>query len=609
MLSIPSLVAVVVLSALTIYVLVRRPPPPLWLSTLAVLGAALVFSLGKFLTYLTVDPALYWIATAFSYSGLMFVGTMNWALAHRFAEACGRPFAWSSNFWIYLPSALVVPVWLGMMTNPLHGQFMTLHMTGPHEHHWIWFLQAGTSYLFSLLSFGLYAQLILRVQSKNQRRRIFVMLIAPAVTLGANFLHLQPETRFPFDPTATALAITATLFLIGIYKVGIFSLNSVALSSILDSQPHGIAVTDSEGYLLYFNEAAAAALRVPLTTVHTHFDDWLQQRLRFEDAEALPTLAGFLEQIESLPVNARMPRFALRETPEHWLQIRVDSIFSRRNRKIGSSYFIQDISKLVRDEAERVKIEQKMIQAQKLEGIGLIAGGIAHDFNNLLMAICGNAELLALQLQGDAQSLAKVQAILGVSERGAKLVQQLLASSGEKPVELVRLNVSALVRETADLLSAVLTAKKMSLSLELDEDCWTTGDQSVLVQVIMNLTINAAEAYGNEAGSIVIRTRASALPADAQSLWLLNPQQTEADFVSLEMQDFGSGMDREFAMKIADPFFSSKGQSRGLGLSAVLGIVRGHGGAIYVQSAPDQGSRFLVLLPRAGDLSVSEALR
>ena len=255
-----------------------------------------------------------------------------------------------------------------------------------------------------------------------------------------------------------------------------------------------------------------------------------------------------------------------------------------------------------RDVTERQRIERKLLEAQKLESLGVLAGGIAHDFNNLLTGILGNASLARLEVPEGSPMETCLEQIEQASERAADLCKQMLAYSGKGRFVVERLDLSAVVRKTADLIrlsinkSAVL---KLSLANGLPP---ISADATQIRQIIMNLVINASDAITERSGVINVRT--GALRADRAYLseTYLAPSLPEGDYVFLEVSDNGCGMSPETVKKIFDPFFTTKFTGRGLGLAAVLGIVRGHQGALKVYSKPGSGTTFKLLLPAAAGL-------
>jgi PAS domain S-box-containing protein len=259
------------------------------------------------------------------------------------------------------------------------------------------------------------------------------------------------------------------------------------------------------------------------------------------------------------------------------------------------------------DVTERRLLEEKLRKAQKMESIGLLAGGIAHDFNNLLTGILGNVSL-ALEVMPKSHPAAPlVENALRASERAADLTRQLLAYSGKGKFVIEKLDLSAQVREIASLIHATIP-KLVRLTLDLRADLPPIeADSSQIQQVIMNLMINAAEAIGDREGTVLVSTGLEIADEQYVSEHFAPDELRPGSYVYLEVHDTGCGMDRETQAKLFDPFFTTKFTGRGLGLSAVSGIVRGHRGAIQVFSVPGAGSTFRVLFPAVAGSAAPEA--
>jgi len=256
-----------------------------------------------------------------------------------------------------------------------------------------------------------------------------------------------------------------------------------------------------------------------------------------------------------------------------------------------------DITEAKAAEEERQRLEAQFQHAQKLESLGILAGGIAHDFNNLLMGILGYAEITLMDLPENNDLREGVLQIQVSAKRAAELTKQMLAYSGKGRFIIEPLDLSQLVEEMANLLS-VSISKKVSLTCELAPALPAIeADPSQVRQIVMNLITNASDAIGEKSGVITIRTAVHHVTREDLRDMYLSENLPEADYVMLEVNDTGNGMTREVLERIFDPFFTTKFSGRGLGLAAVMGIVRGHHGAISVKSTPGAGTAFKILLP------------
>jgi len=245
--------------------------------------------------------------------------------------------------------------------------------------------------------------------------------------------------------------------------------------------------------------------------------------------------------------------------------------------------------------AER-KQQEKMEHVQRLESLGVLAGGIAHDFNNILTAIMGHAALARNQPEGMASE--HLDAIEGASQRAADLCQQMLAYSGKGKFVVQSINLSELVDEMMRLLE-VSIYKSVVMRYELAANLPAIeADLAQMQQIIMNLVINANEAIGERSGNIVISTGLMQIDSDyLNNVYVQEEQLEPGRYVCLEVSDTGCGMCKETQQRIFEPFFTTKFTGRGLGMSAILGIVRGHHGAIKVYSEAGKGTTMKVLFP------------
>jgi signal transduction histidine kinase/ActR/RegA family two-component response regulator len=266
---------------------------------------------------------------------------------------------------------------------------------------------------------------------------------------------------------------------------------------------------------------------------------------------------------------------------------------------IGSAIRHRSRQYELRDRLEdQQRTEERLRQTQKLESLGILAGGIAHDFNNLLTGVIGNINL-ALDLEPPMSPQRRyLDDALHASDRAADLTRQLLAYSGKGRFSIQLLDLSAVVREISALIQSSIP-KNVQVMLKLaDGPTYVTADAAQLQQIVMNLIINGAEAIGRETdGLVVVETGLAEVDEDYLRTTLAADGAHPGEYVYLEVRDTGCGIDEATLSKIFDPFFTTKFMGRGLGLAAVLGIVRGHEGALKVESTPGRGASFRVLFP------------
>ncbi len=264
----------------------------------------------------------------------------------------------------------------------------------------------------------------------------------------------------------------------------------------------------------------------------------------------------------------------------------------------GAIVTFLDITERKRAEQERRRLEAKLLQTQKLESLGVLAGGIAHDFNNLLVGVMGNAALARELCERGSELDELLVALEEAAQRAQDLTRQMLAYSGKGHFRIERVNLSHEVSRMVPLLNASMP-KRVSIDYELADAAPDIDvDVTQLRQVIMSLVTNAAESI-ERSGSVRVATGATHLTEIDLTSCTHGEGVLPGDYVYVEVTDTGLGISEAARGKIFDPFFTTKFSGRGLGLAAVLGIVRGHRGAIQLHSKPGAGSQFRVLFPCA----------
>jgi signal transduction histidine kinase/CheY-like chemotaxis protein len=264
---------------------------------------------------------------------------------------------------------------------------------------------------------------------------------------------------------------------------------------------------------------------------------------------------------------------------------------------------------MARDVTEQREQERRMLEQQRMQSVGLLAGGVAHDFNNILMGILGYASLAKDRIEAGHPIQRMLVTMEQSAERAAELTRALLAYARGGKFQTVPVMLDDQVTELLGILATNLP-KGVAIEKMFAPDLpYVLADPAQLQQVVMNICLNAGEAIAQHkrdprhedlAGVIAIRTGALTLDAQACRELALPPSDAGREFVFLEIADNGCGMDEETQRRIFEPFFSTKFAGRGLGLAAVEGIVRNHGGALRVQSALGAGTTFGILLPAAG---------
>jgi PAS domain S-box-containing protein len=265
--------------------------------------------------------------------------------------------------------------------------------------------------------------------------------------------------------------------------------------------------------------------------------------------------------------------------------------------RVGLTLHTRNITDRKQADEQRRNLEGQLLHAQKLESLGILAGGIAHDFNNILTSVLGYADLVLTELTPGSSEHESVEGIIQAARRAAELSGQMLAYSGRGSFIVEAFDISLLVKEMQQLLGTSIN-KKTTIEYRLDPDLPAVrGDVTHVRQIILNLIINAAEAIGDSSGLITVATYSMKCDRQLLSSTYIDDDLPAGTYACLTVSDTGCGMDEATREKIFDPFYSTKFTGRGLGLAALLGIVRSHQGAVIVESTPNQGTTFQVLFP------------
>ncbi len=373
--------------------------------------------------------------------------------------------------------------------------------------------------------------------------------------------------------------------------------NADRFRALAETTQEHIAEVSTSGQLQYASPNWGTLLGMPST--HHLGADVVFSNLTPEVENPERQQALFLELLRTGRMPPQIARYHLDDGSSRWLETSATTYRDADgNTRILS--VSRDITERMLMEAEQRELNQRVQESQRLESLGILAGGISHDFNNLLTTIIGNATIVLADLDAEDPRAQRVERIANAARHAAKLTGQMLTYSGQASFAFETLSLSDLVAEITDLMRAAIS-KRAHLRLEVSrEPSPVQGDPTQIHQVVMNLITNASEALGDAGGEIAVRT--GVVFASTDDLSDCYPSTTpppEGEFAFVEVRDSGRGMDAETRARIFDPFFTTKFSGRGLGLAAVLGIVRGHGAAIQLRSEPDRGSTFRVLFPVA----------
>ena len=355
------------------------------------------------------------------------------------------------------------------------------------------------------------------------------------------------------------------------------------LEKAVETMQLGVTITDIAGKIVYTNSAEAR--------IHGYTVDELVGR--DVSVFCLPGYRRSLssEQVRRMKSWRRESMNVRKDGTLLPVALMSDVVLDARDQPIGVVTTCEDLTEAKRAEAERERLQVRMQQSQKLESLAVLAGGVAHDFNNVLTRILGHASLILSELPPQASHvLDKVAEIQNGALRLAQLTNQLLAFAGNGRYKTEPVNVNDIVKELTHLIEGA-QGRRVRLQYELGSELPVIiADPVQLQQVFRHLVTNASEAIGEDEGVITIRTGTKWASREYLATTYLGDDAPQGKYVFLEVKDTGCGMDPETKAKIFDPFFTTKFTGRGLGLAAVMGIVRGHGGVIRVDSVPDQGT-------------------
>ncbi len=406
-------------------------------------------------------------------------------------------------------------------------------------------------------------------------------------------VHTEVSSQFTYDEAGNVTGVEGTARDVTARKKAEEAAQQARreLEIVFDNMQDTFYRTDAEGRIIWGSASCRRLtgyrldelIGMPVAQL------WVEPEARGKMLEAMHASGG---RVENFEVDIRRKNGEIRH-----VSVNAHFIHDEQGEINGVEGIVRDVTEIRRAAEEHRELEAQFQQAQKMESIGLLAGGIAHDFNNLLVGVMGNAELAMLDLPQDSPVRDYLQQIFHAAQRGSDLVRQMLAYSGQGRMTVAEHNLNQCIRDVGDLLGTVIS-KKAEVSYDLFDDLPDIrGDMNQITQMLMNLMTNASDALGGEPGSIHVSTGVARLErADLRGMSGATDAEP-GDYVFVQVRDSGCGMDQETMKRIFDPFFTTKQSGTGLGLAALMGIVRGHHGCLRLDSAPGKGSCFTVYLP------------
>lgn len=353
------------------------------------------------------------------------------------------------------------------------------------------------------------------------------------------------------------------------------------LGNLVEILQDGVCIANLIGELIYLNNAGFDLLKIPKDSDISKLNFFVNF---IRDLETVTQLKEIVNR-DGLVNNFELKLFDLKSSELEAI-LTVNFLTDFRQQTIGFIFVFKDVTEIK-------EIQHQLLQSQKLESIGLMASGIAHDFNNILAAIIPNSELIKMTSPKNSENYYRAEIIEKSALRASEIAQKLLTFTRNQELQKLPININKIIKESVDLVSNSLP-DYIDIKLNLQNDLYyIIADSTQMQQVLMNMILNAKDAMP-KGGNITVTTTNHHIKQNFQQ-GSLDP----GFYIKVTISDTGTGIPIEVLPKIFDPFFTTKevGKGTGLGLSMVYGIVKNHGGTIFVNSKSDQGTQFEIIFP------------
>jgi signal transduction histidine kinase len=569
--------------------LLRLPRSSITVPVYVFVACGVLWAVGDLLAETASDMRSKQIGLFLLYTGSIALPACWWAIALRWAKEVHAELPLHSAVWQQIPFAFAGLMWLTMITNPWHGAFMTPIIGGRNVYQPLWYTMAIPNYALIVAALVVELAVVVRVALREVRRQGAFLISASLLTLIGNWIYVN--TLVPVNLTPLVLSASAALLVLGMAREGLFGVLPSALRDIASDHPDGLVVIDPRGYVRFANARAhellaPVAISSNIPFVRVLRDDRLRPEvssLFADDDEApWPTLSGGV-------------LFRLDAGRGRWLHFQASPVTGYFGRTRGYGVRIIDLT-------AHHEIELHARQDRRLNSTADLARTISRQFQGTFVLVQNNAEMLLADSDGDTASERKLARIIDAAKHGSDLALQLQLYTGSVSTERVVLELSDVVQECSDLIQADLPVD-VSVVLERSQNLLPVYVDAIQIRhCVFEVLNNALEAMAASRGEIRVWTGARRI--DPSQLTLVSGgDEPVGDYAYVRILDAGGGMDPETEERAFEPFFSTRGKDRGVGLPTALGIARAHRALVMFQNVHGRGCDVTLLFPMHRDES------
>jgi signal transduction histidine kinase len=567
----------------------RLPRTPIRPLLYAFLGSGVLWIVGDLIASSATGAGWKHTGLAILYTGAITLPALWWLVALRWADDVEAGLPLGAPVWRWVPLGWAAAMWLGMITNPWHGAFLTPVIGGHNVYQPLWYAMALPNYALILASLAVELEVARRVTRQEVRRQASFMIAASGVTLLCNALYVSRLVEL--NATVVSLSISSALLLVGMAREGLFGVLPAAFSAIAAGHPDGLVVVGPDRRVRYANGRAHELLApfVPRPNV--------QILEAFQDAGLATEIddRGELgsDEIWSWERLESPGGLTVRRTGGNgWLHLGATPVQGRGRGERG--YFLR-----IGDATARKRAELAAAQTRRLESVASLARTVSRDFQGVFAIVKANAELLAAEEQRHPRAERMLSRIIEAASYGSDMAHQLQLHTGTVDTARVALELGEIVEETCGMGDAERSDGVTIVHRRARRLLPVEADPIQIRHCIFNVLVNAIEATEQAGGEVRVSTGAQHLDPSRLGGLVSGREEPPGDFAYVEIRDEGGGMSSATEERAFEPFFSTRGKDRGNGLSTVLGIARAHAAPVALVNEPGRGCTFTLYFPLA----------